>query len=86
MAASNESLQGSVLQQLLYLIPHHDRGIVRATWDSWVPSINLEASSIVVALLLGVLLWLLFLGLWHVRSGLLDRLAQPRARQRSRRT
>jgi hypothetical protein len=86
LRATMEALQGSVLQQLLYLIPHHDRGIMRATWDSWVPSINLEASSIVVALLLGVLLWLLFLALWHGLARLMERLAQPRARQRSRRT
>ena len=86
LRATMEALQGSVLQQLLYLIPHHDRGIVRATWDSWVPSINLEASSIVVALVLGVLLWLLFLALWHGTARVLEGLSRPRTPQRSRRT
>ena len=90
LRATMEALQGSVLQQLLYLIPHHDRGIVRATWDSWVPSINLEASSIVVALVIGVTIWLLFLAVWHGLGRLLDRLAQSRPRyktdQRSRLT
>ena len=86
LRAIMEALQGSVLQQLLYLIPHHDRGIVRATWDSWVPSINLEASSIIVALVLGVAIWLVFLALWHGVSRLLDGIARPRIPQRSRRT
>jgi hypothetical protein len=86
LRATMEALQGSVLQQLLYLIPHHDRGILGATWDSWVPSINLEASSILVALILGVLIWLLFLALWHGISRLLDGIARPRVAHRSRRT
>ena len=90
LRATMEALQGSVLQQLLYLIPHLHLGIVRATWDSWVPSINLEASSIVVALVIGVTIWLLFLAVWHGLGRLLDRLAQSRPRyktdQRSRLT
>jgi len=86
LRATMEALQGSVLQQLIYLIPHHDRGIARATWDSWVPSINLEASSIIVALLLGVAIWLVFLAVWHGVSRLLEGIARPRVPQRSRRT
>lgn len=83
LRATMEALQGSVLEQLLWLVPHHDRGIVRATWNSWVPSMNLEASSIVVALVLGVTIWLVFLALWHGTGRLIDRLAQPRPRYRA---
>src|SRR5689334_17934230 len=73
-----EALQGSVLHQLTWLIPHYDRGIAQATWQSWVPSINLEASSVVAALLIGVTLWLLFLALWHGARQLIRRLSTSR--------
>jgi hypothetical protein len=49
-----------------------------------VPSINLEASSIVVALLIGVTLWLLFLGLWHGSRQLWRRLTTTNSRIRPR--
>lgn len=77
-----EALQGSVLHQLAWLIPHYDRGIGRATWQSYVPSINLEASSIIVALLIGVTLWLLFLAIWHGGRRLVSQFTTTRARVR----
>ena len=77
-----EALQGSVLHQLAWLIPHYDRGIGRATWQSYVPSINLEASSIVVAVLIGGTLWLLFLALWHGSRRLVSQFTTTRARVR----
>ena len=82
LRAMMEALQGSVLHQLAWLIPHYDRGIGRATWQSYVPSINLEASSIVVALLVGVTLWLLFLAVWHGSQRLWRQLTTTRARVR----
>ena len=80
LRAMMEALQGSVLHQLTWLIPHYDRGIVRATWQSWVPSINLEMSSIVVALVIGLTLWLLFLALWHGSRRLARYLTTSRSR------
>jgi hypothetical protein len=81
-----EALQGSVLDQLLWLITHTDRGILNATWASWVPSVNLEASSVLVALVIGAVLWLLFLVVWHGAARLLRRVsrrARPPASPRS---
>jgi TRAP-type C4-dicarboxylate transport system permease small subunit len=80
LRAMMEALQGSVLHQLAWLIAHYDRGIVRATWQSWIPSINLEMSSIVVALAIGVTLWLLFLALWHGSQWLVRYLTTSRSR------
>lgn len=77
-----EALQGSVLHQLGWLIPHYDRGILRSTWQSYVPAVNLEASSIVVALLIGVTLWLLFLAVWHGSQALWRRLTTTSSRVR----
>lgn len=82
LRATMDALQGSVLHQLAWLIPHYDRGIARATWQSYVPSINLETSSIVVALLAGVTLWLLFLAVWHGTRRLVGTLTTTRARVR----
>jgi hypothetical protein len=76
LRAMLESLQGSVLDQLLWLSAHPDRGIFNATWASWVPSVNLEASSVLVALGIGLFLWLLFLVLWHSGARLLRRVAR----------
>jgi hypothetical protein len=68
LRAMFEGLQGSVFDQLVYLAAHGDRGIARATWDSFIPAFNLEASSIVVALTVGVGIWLVFIGLWNGAS------------------
>jgi hypothetical protein len=86
LRAMMEALQGSVLHQLAWLLGHVDRGIFRATWDSWVPSLNLESSSMLVALVIGVSLWLLFLGAWHGTRKLVQRVVNGPAPQRSRLT
>jgi hypothetical protein len=62
-----ESLQGGIWQQLAYLIPNHDPEIVRAAWGDYIPSITLDFQGLSVALVIGVSLWVLFLGLeWVV--------------------
>jgi hypothetical protein len=65
LRAMFEALQGSVFNQLWYLARHLDRGIAGATWDSYIPSFNLDIPSIIAAVVLGVLLWLVFIGLWR---------------------
>jgi hypothetical protein len=79
LRAMFEALQGSVYDQLAYLAVHVDRGIARATWDSFIPAFNLEASSIVIAATVGVALWLLFIAIWRGAAGLLS---SPRRRPR----
>ncbi len=76
LRAMFEGLQGSVAEQLIYLARHLDRGIASATWNSWIPAFNLEMSSILVALCVGVGLWLLFVVLWRGLGALIARLAR----------
>jgi hypothetical protein len=76
LRAMMEALQGSVLHQLAWLTAHLDRDIFRATWSSWVPSVNLEGSSLLVALVIGIGLWLLYLALWHGTASAFRRLSR----------
>jgi hypothetical protein len=60
-------LQGGIWQQLAYLVPNYDPEIVRAAWGDYIPSITLDFQGLSVALVIGVSLWVLFLGLeWVV--------------------
>jgi hypothetical protein len=77
-----EALHGSVFEQLVYLATHGDRGIANATWESFIPAFNLETSSIVIAVAVGLLVWLLFIGLWRGAGMLLS--SPPRRRPISR--
>lgn len=80
LRAMQEALQGSIWDQLAYLIPHHDNGIVRATWSDYVPSFTLDAQGLTVALVIGISLWLLFIGLWRGTAAVYRRatLSRPR--------
>jgi hypothetical protein len=62
-----ESLQGGIWHQLAYLIPHYDPEILKAAWSDYIPSITLDFQGLTVAVVIGVSLWVLFLGLeWIV--------------------
>ena len=58
-------LDADLWHQCLYLLAHPDPQLTRATWSLYQPGFALTASSVLFALALGVLLWLLFLALWH---------------------
>lgn len=60
------ALQTDLPHQCWYLARHLDWGLARATWGAYQPGFTLTAQSILFALALGVVIWLLFLGLWHV--------------------
>ena len=80
-----DALQGSLLDQLFYLIPHHDREMIAAVWQQHVPSFTLDLHGAAIALTVGLLCWLVFLGLWQGVAALLDlatRPARPRPRRR----
>ena len=65
LQAMAEGLSGSLWQQIAYLLRHYDRGIGAATWSDHVPVFSVEPSGLVVALTIGVTLWLLYLLLWQ---------------------
>ena len=77
LRATLESLQGSLLDQLVYLIPHHDRDILAAVWQQHVPSFTLDLQGAAIALVIGVLCWLLFLVVWESVATLLALATRP---------
>ena len=65
-----DALQGSVLDQLHYLVTHVDHDIARSTWESFVPAFTLDAASIGIAVGTGLVCWLLFIGIWKGAAAL----------------
>jgi hypothetical protein len=64
-------LDTDLYHQSLYLLLHADPDLTRSTWAIYQPGFSLTAQGVLFALVLGVLLWLLFLGLWHGLAWLL---------------
>jgi hypothetical protein len=81
LTAMAEGLAGSIWQQIGYLLGHYDRAIGAATWRDHVPTFSLDAGGLVVALTLGVSLWLIFQLLWvagrWVKESIAARMAAP---------
>ncbi len=72
LQAMVEGLAGSAWHQIAYLAGHFDREIGVATWQSYVPSFNLDLASLMVAGAFGLGCWLLFAALWYGVSRLAD--------------
>ncbi len=58
-------LDTDLYHQCLYLLSHGDMNLARATWSLYQPAFTFTAQSVLFALIVGVLVWLLFLGGWH---------------------
>jgi hypothetical protein len=58
-------LDTDLVHQCAYLLLHHDSELLRATWGSYQPGFTLDLQGVVFALAVGVVLWAIFLGLWH---------------------
>jgi hypothetical protein len=67
-----EALNTDLFHQLLYMLTKTDPAIARATWDIFSPSFNLTPESVVFALVIGFVIWLVFLAVWMV----FDRIAR----------
>lgn len=65
------ALNTDLFHQLLYLLTRIDPLIARATWDAFAPAFNLTAESILFAVIVGTLIWLMFLMIWNIISGLI---------------
>jgi hypothetical protein len=77
------ALDTDLLHQCSYLLLNHDTSLLSATWSSYQPAFTLDLQSAVFALAVGVLLWAIFLGLWHGIAALLAAgTAPPRVPQR----
>jgi hypothetical protein len=67
-----DALDTDLFHQMFYLLTKADPPIIRATWEIFSPAFNLTPESILFAALVGVAIWLVFLGLWM----LVDRLVR----------
>jgi hypothetical protein len=67
-----DALNTDLFHQMVYMLTRADPLIARATWDIFSPAFNLTPASIVFAAIVGILIWLVFLGLWM----LVDRLVR----------
>lgn len=68
-----QGLDTDLYHQCLYLLLHGDAGLARATWVLFEPGFSLTLQGALFALSLGVLLWLLFLAVWHAVAWALRR-------------
>ena len=58
------ALETDLFHQIAYLLQHADGAIVRATWSIFQPTFVLSADGLLVAALVGVSVWLVFLAVW----------------------
>ncbi|MET0279708.1 MAG: DUF2937 family protein [Steroidobacteraceae bacterium] len=68
LRAMAEGLSGSLWQQLAFLVPNYDPEIGVATWHDYAPTFALDLQSLLVAAVIGVGCWLLFLALWRATA------------------
>ena len=65
-----QALNTDLFHQLIYLLTGTDPIIARSTWEIFSPSFNLTVESVVFAFVVGIAIWLIFLGLWILCSRL----------------
>lgn len=65
-----EALNTDLGQQCLYLVRHPDYDLLRTTWSAYQPGFALTLQGALFALVLGLIVWLLFVGLWHGAAGI----------------
>ena len=88
LRAAAQALNTDLMHQCLYLMQHADTQLLGATWSVYQPGFTLTLSGAGFALIVGVLIWLLFLGLWHGTAGagrLMRRGRSRRVEERPRR-
>mgnify|MGYP001764312901 CR=1 FL=1 len=62
-----QALNTDLFHQISYLITGGmDPQIAQAAWEIFSPSFNLTVESIVFAAITGILIWLVFLFIWHM--------------------
>lgn len=79
-----QALHADLVHQCFYLVRHPDYDLLRSTWSAYQPGFTLTAQGALFALVLGLLVWLLFLGFWHGTAALAQ-VSGRAARQRENR-
>ncbi|HEX4387640.1 MAG TPA: DUF2937 family protein [Steroidobacteraceae bacterium] len=82
LQAAADSLHGTLLQQMRYLVLHADPSLLRATFADWVPTFALSLEGIAFALVFALAVWLLFHALWWLIASAGDALLSSRRRLR----
>jgi hypothetical protein len=67
---ATQALNTDLIHQCLYLVSRSDSGLVQSTWSVYQPGFTLTLQGAVFALVLGLMVWLLFLGIWHGTAAL----------------
>lgn len=60
-----QALDADLVHQCLYLLRHPDYGLLESTWSAFQPGFTLTMQGVLFSLGLGLILWLLFLGIWQ---------------------
>jgi hypothetical protein len=61
-----EALNTDLYRQMVYLLTNADPLIARATWEIFSPAFNITPASVVFALIVGFVVWLVFLAIWSL--------------------
>lgn len=77
LRAAVQGLNTDLVHQCLYLLGHPDTQLLRATWSIYQPGFTLTLPGVEFALITGLIIWILFLGIWHGSTGV-TRLARRR--------
>jgi hypothetical protein len=72
-----QAMNADLLHQCLYLVGQPDFQLLHSTWRAYQPGFTLTPQAALFSLTLGVLVWLLFLGLWHGIAALARAVTQP---------
>ena len=77
---SLQALNADLMHQLVYLIRRIDPQIARGTWEAYQPAFPLSVESVVFAFIVGVVVWLAFLAVWHFIAAMVPPAGRPRSR------
>lgn len=80
-----QALNTDLVHQCLYLLGHPDYDLLRSTWSAYQPGFTLTLQGAAFALVLGLIVWLIFLGFWHGTAAIArvsGRAVQPRVSRR----
>jgi len=84
LRAALQALNADLFHQCSYLLRHPDYDLLRSTWSAYQPGFTLTVQGALFALVMGLIVWLIFLGLWHGTAAV-ARVSSRAARQRENR-
>jgi hypothetical protein len=80
-----QALNTDLVHQCLYLLNHSDYDLLRSTWGVYQPGFTLTLQGALFALVVGLIAWVLFLGIWHGIAAMFRVRVRPPPRPPARR-